>query len=148
MADRPARAAVSSTSSRGWFTNTPTVETKGGNREVIARASSALSARGLRGQNTKPSALAPSLAARSASSARRRPQTFTLVSMRLSLSEPHGPQGGAGVRLRDQPLANQECVVSRSRQPVHVGAGPDTALRDGNCLIGQNRRDGVEHREV
>ena len=75
----PASAATAATRAGDSFTNTPTRLTNGGSPSVISRTLSAVTARGLRGQNTNPSAAAPSSTASTASSRRVMPQTFTRI---------------------------------------------------------------------
>ena len=78
-AARPACAAIRRTSARVGSTKTPTGATSGGSSRAIAAARSGSMYRGLRGQNTKPTADAPRSAARKASSRRVMPHTFTLA---------------------------------------------------------------------
>jgi hypothetical protein len=63
--------------STGSFTNTPTVVTPAGNAAMMSAALSRSIALGLRGQNTKPSAVAPLCTAWRASASLVMPHTFT-----------------------------------------------------------------------
>jgi hypothetical protein len=80
----PACAATAATRAGVSLTKTPTRLTKGGSPPVISRTVPGATARGLRGQNTNPRAVAPRSTARRASSRRVMPQTFTRMGVSLT----------------------------------------------------------------
>ena len=100
--------------------------------------------RGLFGQNTNPSAPAPQATAASASSRRVMPQILTSIVSRVSeqarpfsgrqlaREAARAPVPGARIRLRHEPLADQERAIAERVEPHEIGGGVQPALADGD----------------
>src|SRR5687767_15763381 len=139
------------------LTNTPAVITVCGNSATISATTSGSTRRGLRGQNTNPSAVAPCSTACCASSIRVMPQTLRNTDTPLSdrgadLAEAFGiggsrprrrtrqgsphvlchqsPDRCRGIAVRHEPFADQERSITSGRELFQVRARLETAFAD------------------